>query len=65
MWATGRVIEVAEAYAHAAGMTAAALRAAVLDEAQELAEEDVRINLAIARHGLSVVPEGAEILHHW
>ena len=64
MWATGRVVEASAAYAAAPGMTADALRGHVLEEAQALAEEDVAINTAIARHGAALVPNGANILHH-
>ena len=63
-WATGRVVDAAAAYSGAPGMTADALRAHVLEEAQALAEEDVAINTAIARHGAALVPQGANILHH-
>ena len=65
MWATGRVMEVVRAYASTEGMTAAGLVGHVLEEALALAEEDVAINTAIARHGNSIVPQGANILHHW
>lgn len=65
MWATGRIFEIAAAYATAPGMTADTLRAHVLAEAQALAEEDVEINTAIAVHGNEIVPQGANILHHW
>lgn len=36
----------------------------ILAEAQELAEDDVAINTSIARHGATVVTQGANILHH-
>lgn len=42
----------------------AALADRILHEAQALAEDDVAINGAIARHGSTVVPPGANILHH-
>ena len=66
MWATGRIVEIAIAYAAALpDMTADALRAHVLSEALALAEEDVAINGSIAKHGNEIVPAGANILHHW
>lgn len=40
------------------------LRAQVLQEAEEIAAEDVRTNRAIGRHGLQFVPQGAKIIHH-
>jgi methylthioribose-1-phosphate isomerase len=65
MWATGRIVEVAAAYAGAPGMTADGLRGHVLSEALALAEEDVAINTSIATHGNAIVPHKANILHHW
>ena len=65
MWATGRIYEIAAAYAAVPSVTAEALRGHVLAEALALAEEDVSINSAIAEHGNSIVPQGANILHHW
>lgn len=64
MWATGRILDIASAYAAIAGMTAAALAAAVESEAQQLAELDVEINRALAKHGAEVIPQGANMLHH-
>lgn len=64
MWATGRVLETAEAAAALAGADRASVAAAVLHEALALAEEDVAINTAIAKHGAEIVPAGANILHH-
>jgi methylthioribose-1-phosphate isomerase len=60
-WATGRLLEVAEA------MTAASpdeIRAALLDEAQALADEDVEINRRMGFNGAAVIPDGANLLHH-
>jgi len=42
-WATGRIMELAEALA-AAGIALSAFRPTLLAEAQELADDDVRIN---------------------
>ena len=36
----------------------------VLQEAHALAEDDVRINRTLGRHGAEVVPQGANMLHH-
>ena len=63
-WATSRIVDIAAAYMSAPGMTAEALRDHVLDEAQKLAEEDVKINTAIAKHGAALVPQDANVLHH-
>lgn len=62
-WATARLFEVAEVQAEA-GATVAQLRAALLAEAEALADEDVEINRRMGFHGAAVVPEGANILHH-
>jgi len=62
-WATGRLLDIAGAYARAPGMSVAALRAALESEAQALAEEDVAINRALAKHGAALVKQGANILH--
>jgi methylthioribose-1-phosphate isomerase len=65
MWATGRLHDIAAAYAALPGATVASLVAALADESQALAELDVEMNRALARHGATVVPQGANILHHW
>ena len=62
-WATGRLLDIARAYGAAPGCTPASLCAALVAEAQELAEEDVRTNRALAAHGAALVPERANILH--
>ncbi|HPS42618.1 MAG TPA: S-methyl-5-thioribose-1-phosphate isomerase, partial [Anaerolineaceae bacterium] len=36
----------------------------ILAEALEMAEEDVRTNLALAQHGASLIDDGETILHH-
>jgi methylthioribose-1-phosphate isomerase len=64
-WATGRILDIVEAYVAASPtLSAAALAAAVEAEAQALAEEDVAVNRALAKHGAEVVPQNANILHH-
>lgn len=40
------------------------LRGAVLFEAQKIADEDVEINLRIARHGADLIDDGDTIIHH-
>ncbi len=40
------------------------LREAVLAEAQKIADEDVEINLRIARHGAELIDDGDTIIHH-
>jgi methylthioribose-1-phosphate isomerase len=40
------------------------LRAAVLTEAQKIADEDVEINKRMARHGAELIEDGDTIIHH-
>ncbi len=60
-WAIDRVMKRAM---DPALTTVDAIRAAVLDEAQAIAEEDVRANKAIGYNALPLVPDEAKILHH-
>ncbi len=62
-WATARLLSVATALA-AQGGDVAAMPAALLAEAERLADQDVEINRRMGRHGAEVVPPGAHILHH-
>jgi methylthioribose-1-phosphate isomerase len=62
-WATARLVEVAEERV-AGGATTDALRAALLAEAEALADQDVEINRRMGFHGAAVVPDGANLLHH-
>ena len=62
-WATTRMVEVAEEQI-ASGATADSLRAALLVEAEALADQDVEINRRMGFHGAAVVPDGANLLHH-
>ena len=62
-WATARQLEVAEELA-ASGATADAIRAALLTEAENLADDDVAINRRMGYNGAAVIPDGANILHH-
>jgi methylthioribose-1-phosphate isomerase len=41
-----------------------ALREAVLEEAQKIADEDVQINKTMARHGAELIDDGDTIIHH-
>jgi methylthioribose-1-phosphate isomerase len=40
------------------------LRATVLAEAQRIADEDVEINLSMARHGAALIDDGDTVIHH-
>jgi len=63
-WATARLLEVAQTAATEPGATPAAIAAALLAEADALADEDVAINRRMGYHGAAVIPDGANILHH-
>ncbi|MDQ7029583.1 MAG: hypothetical protein Q9O62_07290 [Ardenticatenia bacterium] len=41
-----------------------AVRRALVDEAQRIADEDVEINKRMGQHGAELVPANARILHH-
>ncbi|MEZ4767618.1 MAG: S-methyl-5-thioribose-1-phosphate isomerase [Caldilineales bacterium] len=60
-WATSRLLELAE---RADLPDVDAIRVAMLDEAQRLADDDVEINRRMGANGAAVVPQGANILHH-
>jgi len=72
-WGARRVLAVAEIAARggldlsaggdASGDAEAVARAA-LDEAEELAAQDVADNRALGHHGAALVPEGAQVLTH-
>ncbi|MBP8291882.1 MAG: S-methyl-5-thioribose-1-phosphate isomerase, partial [Caldilineaceae bacterium] len=59
-WATARMLGLAEE-SHG---SVDAIRAALLAEAEALADEDVEINRRMGFNGAEIVPEGANILHH-
>ena len=40
------------------------VRAAILTEAQNLADEDVAINKRMAEHGAALINDGDTIIHH-
>lgn len=60
-WATERLLCLARDLDQA---DIATLRAALLAEAEALANEDVAINRRMGAAGAAVVPDGANILHH-
>lgn len=57
-WATARLLRVANQ------ATPDTLRAALLAEAEALANEDIDINRRMGAAGAAVIPNGANILHH-
>jgi len=59
-WAVGRLL-------HRAAIAAGSgndIPAALLEEAQKLADEDVAINVALGIHGAALIRDGDTILHH-
>ncbi len=61
VWAIARQLRTAQ---DAALDSPEAIRQALLDEAQRMADEDVEINKRMAAHGAALVKDGATILHH-
>jgi methylthioribose-1-phosphate isomerase len=59
-WALDRVMNKA----HALSLPVNDLRDFVVAEAQRVADEDVEINRAMARHGAALIEDGDTILHH-
>ncbi len=59
-WALDRVVKLA----HALSGSAADLRDAVVAEAQRIADQDVEINRAMARHGAALIDDGDTVLTH-
>jgi methylthioribose-1-phosphate isomerase len=59
-WALERVLKKARA----ANLPVADLRDLVVKEAQSIAEEDIAINLQMARHGAALIHDGDTIIHH-
>jgi methylthioribose-1-phosphate isomerase len=59
-WALNRIL------AHAAAVAGSAdeVRAAVIAEAQRLADEDVEINRRMAEYGAALIADGDTIIHH-
>ncbi len=60
-WAVERILQLARS---ARAPSRAALQGLVLEEAQRIAEEDVRVNLSLGKHAQQLIPDGAVIFHH-
>src|SRR5512137_1842128 len=60
-WAIDRTLRVASEASHT---SVDDVRAAILADAQALADEDVEINRRMAAHGAALVKDGDSILHH-
>ncbi len=60
-WAVDRLMGTVEA---ARETSADGMRAALLGEAQRLADEDVEINKRMAEHGAALINDGDTIIHH-
>lgn len=60
-WAVQRVLRAA---VQVQSDEASELRIAVIREAQRIADEDVEINLRMARHGAALIEDGDTIIHH-
>ena len=60
MWALDRVMKLA----HATNLDTDGLRNLVVREAQNIAEEDVAINTAMAKHGATLIDDGDTVLTH-
>ena len=60
-WAIERIIKLVE---EAGVGSVADLRDIVLDEAQQIAREDVEINRSLGSHAQSLIPNGAVIIRH-
>lgn len=59
-WGVDRVMRVVDSIEGSADD----IRAAVLDEAQKIADEDVEINKRMAEHGAALINDGDTIIHH-
>jgi methylthioribose-1-phosphate isomerase len=59
-WALERMLARAAASEGDAG----GLRAAMLAEAQRIADEDIEINKRISRHGAALIDDGDTVIHH-
>ncbi len=63
-WAIDRMLKHAAALAAHPTATPDSLRAALLAEAERIADEDVAINRRMGAHGAALVPDGATVIHH-
>lgn len=59
-WGVERILQLVDD----AEISTADLPGCILAEALEMAEEDVRTNLALAQHGANLIEDGDTILHH-
>ncbi|MFQ5616215.1 MAG: S-methyl-5-thioribose-1-phosphate isomerase [Anaerolineales bacterium] len=59
-WALTRVLRVAAEIEGSADN----VRAAILEEAQRIADEDVAINKRMAEHGAALIDDGDTVIHH-
>ena len=60
-WAVRRLLNLAR---KSRDLSLAEIKAALVAEAREMREEDIRINRALARHGQGLVPNPARVLTH-
>jgi len=60
-WAIGRMLKIIE---EGSFSSVSELKELLLQEAQTIADDDVKINLAICRHAQPLVPQDAKIFHH-
>jgi methylthioribose-1-phosphate isomerase len=60
-WALDRMIRHAEAHLHE---PPAALRRTMLDQAENIADEDVQINKRMGEHGAALIADGDTVIHH-
>lgn len=60
-WALERMKQVARTHR---ALPLPELKARLLAEAQEMAQEDERINRAMGRHGAALIPDGGRVLTH-
>ena len=59
-WAVDRVMRMAGSFSGSADE----LRKAILDEAQRIADDDVKVNKRMAEHGANLIADGDTIIHH-
>lgn len=60
-WALGRLMRRAEAFSKEGVQ---AVRQALMEEAQRVADEDVEVNRRIGFHGAALIADGDTVLHH-
>ena len=62
-WATARILELAQALA-SHNISLSHFRTTLLAEAQELADDDVRINKRLGDFGATLIKQNANLIHH-